>query len=246
MAGLDCVWMIRPWSVGPQGPLGAGGLLNGLIPRAGAPLEYDLVVNSVSMSADRRMEVLFTMAYYDAYHIVIGKPGFSVADPIFGPTGFPVDRPHFLDPARKLRILTYPGAMQRELIMAYGSAPQHVEIVTVGTDLQTALVSGQGDVLYAWTGIERQIQDLVAGGQDYRVLSTTRFLREDPFNAVGAAAPATREGRQLTERLNAAMIQLRRDGFHRRIFTQIFGLDLWPCQQAPYIDGDPKCVPQPK
>lgn len=244
-AGLSCAWQIRPWA-GKDGPMGPGGLLYGLTQAAPIPPDYDLVVNSVSISADRRLELLFTMPYYDAYHIFIGKPGFSTREQAFGEKGFPADQPHFADPSRKLRILTYPGAMQKELVTAYGPNPRHVEIVAVSGDLQNALVQGQGDLLYAWTGIEKQVRDLVPGGDAYRVLSTSQYERTDPFNAVGAVAAVTREGRQLTEKLNNALVALRRAGLHKELFTSAFGVDLWPCQQAPYLEGDPKCAAQPK
>lgn len=237
---LNCVWQKIDWA-GPSGPMNPGGALYELThPRPDGSFAYDAVVGSVNASPDRRPEMLFTIPYYTARHIFIGHQSLGIE--IDATSGFPKDRSYFS--GRKLRIGTYPGFLTDELKRVYGNAA-HIEIVK-GTPAE--LVGGQIDLLFAWTGIDKMVNDMLGGAGSYKIFSDVGDVNPDPFGGVAVATRISREGRRFTELMNNGIIQSRRGngGYHKTLFESAVGVDLWHCRGAPYVIGDPKCFDREK
>lgn len=252
---LECTWVIHPWAGSPTSdPLkDPGGLLYDLLnPTLGGPADsdasypYDVAISSLGASPARRLQMLFTMAYYEPRDVLIG----NVVDRLvqsadLDQAGFPHDKSYFSDPQRKLRIGTLPGDLFLHLTEAY-SNPEHVELIPT-TNYDLDLVVGKIDLAMAWTGIEKKIRDTTNGGGNtqFDVVSILTSGVSDPLNGVVVASRISKSGRRLNELFNQGILNSRsaggNGGYHREIFMKALNADLWPCRRNPYIVGDPKC-----
>ena len=267
---LECQWARHKFAKSPEPetkkvytPLDQEGILFDLItPAACADSDcasadddsrfpYDVVLGSIATSAARRPYVLFSVPYYTAPNILIGnKVDRLFAENEVDGNGFPPDRMYFSEaPERKLKIGVLPGSdLYVQIRDAYPNA-QHIEIIQTGTFAED-LVAGKIDLAMAWQGVEQKVRNVVSGGshEQFGIVSVLKTVRVDSRNAVGLAFRPTAQGLSLAEIFNKGIIKSRAGGggYHRELFLQMMGADLWPCQSAPYLNGDPKCAETPE
>ena len=100
---LTCTWVVHPWagSAGSDPMKDPGGLLydllnpaNGAAADSDASYPYDVAISSLGASPARRLQMLFTMSYYEPRDVLIG----DVVHPLvkkgnFDKDGFPFDKP---------------------------------------------------------------------------------------------------------------------------------------------------------
>ena len=246
---LDCQWIMKgqsDWA--PAGnPLQPGGLLYNLTHAGPNGFEFDAVINSLSTTTERRLELQYSIPYYTALHTFIGRESLAGKIEFDEKRKFPKDQQ--ID-GRKLRISAGLGFLKDELKRAYGEAT-NIEVVNTPTP-EADLVAGKIDIFFAWNGLEKMIQDKFDGGKkNFIILGQTDALSPDVRNAVGVATRQTPQGHLISELFSQGILKSRADrgtpgGYYLEIFKKYLGYDLWPCQSAPYVMNDPKCPHPPK